>query len=536
MKTSTGEERRERPTSGDDDAVERATGRRGGGRREGRRSAGLRVEHAGRREQTDVDGGVGVDWLEEKGEGGGGVLLDGALRGRVDEKAVAGDVVEKTGGRGERDGARELDGNASAVGEEAERGGRRDGENACDVGMRRGFESEENPRDGGGEMDLARFVEKNTPETAAVRRDRQRENLLFCRAEETHAHLPGLVGMERRRRSVRGSELTANLSGNGGPEANEDRRRPDGEDPKLEIGRMEGLRDHLGLVLHRELRVVGDRPGHAVPRVRMQSSNKQTGEVSEEQRMGHVAKLLTEHVVHCNVDRGGDGQLQHVHTQIRVFGQHFHARYDRRERVERRTDVQKRVARVFCLGLHVHQDPAVPLGDGDRDGGEMITRRDAAADSMDSQVRNVHTGELARGGHAETKENLAEDQRTTGEPADRDEVDGDQRGGDVERELGAERGWLEGEDGGLQRKERGFVERERVGDLVGALGKQRARNRDASDLATGTIRSLLAGELFAPLEGHGTDVGALRGEREDERGGRERSAVRKDDSEGESIG
>ena len=146
-----------------------------GRRREGREergASGLRVEHATRGEQTHIDGDVGVRGLQQEREGGRRVLHHGGLRGRVDRQAVAGSVVEQTVGLAQRDGPGELDGDARAVGEQTQRGERRDRENLRGLLPRRGLESEGDAGRRGGERDFAGLVEEKTPENAAGGRRR----------------------------------------------------------------------------------------------------------------------------------------------------------------------------------------------------------------------------------------------------------------------------------------------------------------------------------------------------------------------------
>ena len=297
------------------------------------------------------------------------------------------------------------------------------------------------------------------------------------------------------------SESTTRLCSDRCPEANQDRRGSGIENVKFEFGRMERLGDDLSLVLNGELGVVGDPPRDAIARIGVQTAHRECGEIPIEQRMGHVLELLAEDVEDGHVDPRGYRQMQHVQSQIRVFWRDLDARDDRCERVERGAGLQTRTAEVLGLGLDVHDDPGVALGDRDGDHGEFVARRHAGADGPHANVGSVQLGQLARprGGHAEAEDDLAIDERAVGEPGDGDEVDRDEGGGDVEGEFGAERSGTEGEEGRFEREARRLVERERVGRLVGALGKERPRNRHVGDLATRTVRRFLfAREFFAP--------------------------------------
>ena len=137
--------------------------------------------------------------LEQEGEGGRRVLDHGGLRGRVDGEAVAGSVVEQTVGLAERDGARELDGDARAVGEQTQRGGRRDGEHLRGLLPRGWAERKGNAGGRGGEVDFASLVEEKAPENVAGGRSGEGAERLFGRGETADANGPGVVGMNRGR-------------------------------------------------------------------------------------------------------------------------------------------------------------------------------------------------------------------------------------------------------------------------------------------------------------------------------------------------
>ena len=141
--------------------------------------------------------------LQQEREGGRRVLHHGGLRGRVDRQAVAGSVVEQTVGLAQRDGPGELDGDARAVGEQTQRGGRRDRENLRGLLPRRGLESEGDAGRRGGERDFAGLVEEKTPENVAGGRRGERAKGLLGGGETADADRPGVVGMERRRGIVR---------------------------------------------------------------------------------------------------------------------------------------------------------------------------------------------------------------------------------------------------------------------------------------------------------------------------------------------
>ena len=284
------------------------------------------------------------------------------------------------------------------------------------------------------------------------------------------------------------SESTTRLCSDRCPEANQDRRGSGIEKVKF-----------VFIVI--KISISNDPPRDAIARIGVQTAHRERGEIPIEQRMGHVLELLAEDVEDGHVDPRGYRQMQHVQSQIRVFWRDLDARDDRCERVERGAGLQTRTAEVLGLGLDVHDDPGVALGDGDGDHGEFVARRHAGADGPHANVGSVQLGQLARprGGHAEAEDDLAIDERAVGEPGDGDEVDRDEGGGDVEGEFGAERSGTEGEEGRFEREARRLVERERVGRLVGALGKERPRNRHVGDLATRTVRRFLfAREFFAP--------------------------------------
>lgn len=537
--------------------------------------------------------------LQQEGEGGRRVLHHGGLRGGVDRQAVAGSVVEQAVGLAQRDGPGELDGDARAVGEQTQRGGRGDRENLRGLLPRGGLEGEGDAGRRRGERDLAGLVEEKTPENVAGGRRGERAEGLLGGREAADADRPGVVGMERRRgifqrggifrigwwigvrcrvrsssrgrfrfisslrpslrfksgprlrfgfkRSVRfefgsrfrvrlaRSESTTRLCGDGSPEAHENGRGASIEDVELEFGRVERLGDDLRLVLNSELGVIGDSPRDAIARIGMQSAHGKRGEVPIEQRVRHVLVLLAEDIEDGHVDPRGDGHVQHAQSEIRVFRNDLNARNDRWERVERRAGLQVRTAHVLGLGLHVYDDPSIAFRNGHGNHGEFMTGGHAGADRTDLDMRGVQRSELAwtGGGHAESKDDLAIDERATGEPGDSDEVDGDEGGGDVEGELGTERSGLEGEEGRFDRETRGFVQRERVGGLIDALRKERARNRHVSDLATRTVRHfvIFTREFFAPYKRSHAFRRGNRHQREQKRSGRQCSAVRKHNPE-----